>query len=170
MRRFLCLSTACALALGCGEHPTAPLDVAASFGEPQLASTTQHFAGSEPIDGSFTSGCTGELITFSGTLFFNANIVTAGGNANHVTVHNRLVANAIAEPSGTRYSFRDIQLHNFNTPSGPAPHGSIIDKEVGHLISHGSGPDELLSFTVHIVFTGTGAMKIAVDRFRSTCH
>jgi hypothetical protein len=137
MRPFLFLTTACSLALGC-DHPTAPQDPPASSGGPLLASATQHFVGREPIEGSFLSGCTGEEITFSGTLFFTANIVTAGGNNNHVTVHNRLVATATAEPSGTTYSFRDIQVHNFNTPSGPAPNGSIIDKEVGHLISHGS--------------------------------
>lgn len=170
MRRSYFLTTACALALGCGEHPTAPPDSPASSRGPLLASTTQHFVGREPIAGSFPSGCTGEIITFSGTLFFNANIVTAGGNNNHVTVHNRLVATATAEPSGTTYSFHDTQLHNINTPSGPAPNGSIIDKEVGHLISHGSAPDEFLSFNVHLVFTGTGKMKVAVDRFRTACH
>jgi hypothetical protein len=169
MRRFYFPLTVCAL-LGCGEQPTATSDAPASLGGPILATTTEHFVGSEPIDGSFPSGCTGELITFSGTLFFTANIVTAGGNANHVTVHNRLVATATAEPSGTRYSFRDIQVHNFNTPSGPAPNGSIIDKEVGHLISRGSAPDELLSFNVHLVFTGTGEMKVVVDKFRTVCH
>ena len=170
MRHSYFLAIACALVLGCGEHPTAPPDSPASSREPLLASTTQHFVGREPIEGSFLSGCTGEVITFSGTLFFTANIVTAGGNNNHVTVHNLLTATATAEPSGTTYSFRDIQVHNFNTPSGPAPNGSILDKEVGHLISHGSGPDELLSFNVHLVFTGTGEMKVVVDRFRAACH
>ena len=85
-------------------------------------------------------------------------------------MHNRLIATATAEPSGATYSFRDIQVHNFNTPSGPAPNGSIIDKEVGHLVSHGSGSDELVSFTQHLVFTGRGEMKVVVDKFRSVCH
>src|SRR4051794_33098484 len=170
MRLFHFLTPACALALGCGEHPTAPTDSPAGVGGPALASTTEHFRGSDPIEGSFTSACTSELITLSGTLFFNANFVTAGGNDNHVTVHNRLQVTATSEPSGTTYSFHQILLHNFNTPSGPAPHGTIHDKVVGQLISRGPGPNELFSFDELLVFTGTGEVKVVADHFRSVCH
>jgi hypothetical protein len=158
---------ASALVLGCGDQqpPTAPGDTG-----PSLAMTAQHFIDTSHFEFSFTSDCTGELITFSGTLFTTVTIVSEPGNDNHVEVVNVLRGTATGEPSGTTYILRDMQLHNFNTPSGPAPNGTITDKEVSVLVSKGPAPNEFFSFDEHLVFTGTGEFNVVVDNERSVCQ
>lgn len=153
--------------LACGDQqlPTAAVDTG-----PSLAVTTQHFIDTSPFEGSFTSNCTGELITFSGTIMSTVTIVSEPGNDNHVEVVNVLRGTATAEPSGTSYILIDIQLHNFNTPSGPAPNGTITDKAVSVLVSQGAAPNEFFSFVNRLVFTGTGELNTVVDKERSVCR
>jgi hypothetical protein len=155
------------LVLGCGEQqpPTAPVDAG-----PSLAVTTEHFIDTSPFEFSFTSNCTGELITFSGTLMSTVTIVSEPGNDNHIEVVNVLRGTATGEPSGTKYILLDTQLHNFNTPSGPAPNGTITDKEVSVLVSQGAAPNEFFSFVNRLVFTGTGELMTVVDKVRSVCR
>jgi hypothetical protein len=156
-----------ALALGCSEQqlPTAPVDTGSS-----LAVTTQHFIDTSPFEFSITSNCTGELITFSGTLMSTVTIVSEPGNDNHFEVVNVLRGTATGEPSGTTYILIDTQLHNFNTPSGPAPNGTITNKEVSVLVSQGAAPNEFFSFINRLVFTGTGELNTVVDKVRSVCR
>lgn len=155
------------LVLGCGEQqqPTAPGDTDLS-----QAPTVQHFISRDPFDFSFFSACTGDVITFSATLFTTVTIVSAPDNDNHIEVVYVLRGTATGEPSGTTYILKDTQLHNFNTPSGPAPNGTITDKEVSVLVSQGSLPNELFAFDTHLVFTGTGQFKVVVDNVRSACR
>jgi hypothetical protein len=144
-------------------------DIANATG-PSLALTTRHFNTRTPIEDAFVTACTGELVTLVGVMYESVNIVSEPGNDNHIMVNARFHATGTGETSGARYVFRDNLHFSFNTPSGPAPHGTITQHGVGRVVAQGSLENEFLHFDTHLVYTGQGDLMVTVDHFTYECR
>lgn len=175
MRRPFLLGTAAlagALALGCGEQqpPTAPADYAPTLDGSSPAVTTEHVIGRTPIEFSFVSACTGELVNVTGVISGSLNVVSEPGNDNHFSENLILRATGIGETTGATYIIREHHHGSFNTPTGTAPNGTITDHDVAVTITNGSLANEFLHFDLHFVFTGQGELLVTVENFTSECR
>ena len=175
MRRSFLFGTAAlagALALGCAEpqSPTVPSDSPPPFGRPSLAVTTEHIIGRTPIEFSFVSACTGELVNVTGVISGSLNVVSEPGNDNHFSEDLIFRATGVGETTGATYIIREHHHGSFNTPTGTAPNGTITDHDVAVTITHGSLANEFLHFDLHFVFTGKGELLVTVDNFTSECR
>ena len=155
---------------GCGDHTTSPTDqsIGANFSQ---AHDALHFSDTEPIQGSFTSSCSGDVITYSGTLFVQGSVVTEpAGYENHGEFNFVLDATATGQPSGSTYIYHEAEHQFFETPSFVAPNGVFMIHHTGLLISKGPGPDSRLTVGFTQVFTPPYSdMKVVVDYFTPVC-
>lgn len=129
-----------ALTVGCAEQPspTAPAEEPfAAFGSgPSLSRTTEHSRQRFPIEGSFTSICTGELITYSGVFTQLLNVVTdPAGNQTHGVGRFSFHIEAIGQPSGTKYVGQEEFTIIDRPPNGHTRSGTNIGHEVSTLVS-----------------------------------
>ena len=156
-----------ALTVGCAERPspTAPAE------EPSLSRTTEHSRQRFPIEGSFTSICTGEILTYNGVFTQLLNLVTdPAGNQTHGVGRLSFHIKAIGQPSGTKYVGQEEFTIIDRPPIGRTRSGTNIGHEVSTLVSQGSLPNEYFSYNVHFVTTGNGVTKITVDNVVSECR
>ena len=163
-----------ALTVGCAEQPspTAPAEEPLRVRQgPSLSRTTEHSRQRFPIEGSFTSICTGELITYSGVFTQLLNLVTdPAGNQTHGVGRFSFHIKAIGQPSGTKYVGQEEFTIIDRPPIGRTGSGTNIGHEVSTLVSQGSLPNEYFSYNVHFVTTGNGETKITVNNVVSECR
>ena len=156
---------------GCGDQTTSPADPAIGADASQ-AHTTVHFSEIDPIEGSFTSDCSGDVITYSGTFSLQGTVVfEPAGYDNHGEFNTILDARAIGQPSGSTYIWHEAEHQFFETPSLDAPHGVFMIHHSGMLISQGSGPDSRVMVDFTQVFTPppSSDMKVVVNYFKPVC-
>ena len=155
------------IALGACDQNGAPLEPPSG---PSLALTTQHFNMQSPLEDAFVTTCTGELVALTGVIHESFNFVSEPGNDNHISITVRFKATGTGQTSGATYLLRDYFHYGFNTPSGPAPNGTITEHGVGRIVTQGPLDNEFLYFDLHLVYTGLGEPMVTVDNFRFECR
>jgi hypothetical protein len=160
--------TALLAGAGCGDPATSPSDGAISAASSE-AHTTLHFSDTEPIQGSVNSLCSGDVITYSGTLFVQGSVVLEpAGYENHGEFNSVINATVTGQPSDNNYVYHETEHQFFETPSFVAPNGVFMIHHTGILVSPGPGPDSRLMFGFTLVGTPND-VKVVVDYFKPVC-
>jgi hypothetical protein len=120
-----------------------------------------------PLDTTLANPCTGELITFGGTIHLVIHATTTPSGDFHATVHQNLQnASGIAAESGDTFQFQFGTTETLNVAAGTETTLSQNLRVVG------PGPDNnfLLHQTTHLTINPNGEATAVVDNFFATCR
>jgi hypothetical protein len=157
-----------ARAMGCDDTgPLAPIETAPA----SIAHRSEHTTSRGTFELRGFEDCVGELVIVTGELRFKEHIVTstATGNEDHSQISFFLKGTGVGQVTGTVYKFREVSRLQFNTPDLAAPHATITDKLITHLIGPGSQPKVKIRLTLHMVINGQGVTKVVVGSDKSSC-
>ena len=121
-----------------------------------------------PMEATFESPCTGELITFSGTVVFVVHQETTANGGNHLSVAQAWQDVSAVSASGTMYRF-------VNTSTGmqqnPAPHGGgpFTTTQTFLAISQSSLDNFVIQTTAHET-VANGEVVVEFENVTTECR
>jgi hypothetical protein len=162
------IATALMAACDQSDVPLAPTPEA---GGPSFRMFTEHFTIHEPFELEEFSDCTDEPVTLVGFVHHSLNVTSTDFSFGelHTSDHFTFHATSTGAITGIVYLFQDEAQFSFNSPSGPAPNFTQTEHREAHIISKGSPDNTFLRFDLHILVTGQGEFKTAVDNFTFVC-
>ena len=121
-----------------------------------------------PISGFFQDACTGDILSFTGTVH-DVMDTTVNGNTVHFVLHANIHITATGSPSGASYVGNQSinEAENFNLTS---PQEEFDVTNILTAISQGSTPNLLFLQTEHLTVNANGTVTVSRIDISSACH
>jgi hypothetical protein len=123
-----------------------------------------------PINnGSLFDQCTGDNVTFNGTLHLMIHQVShPDGDAFFSLRLDYQDVVGVGDPSGNTYRIQNSS-HSIQDLRVTGPFEEIVTND-GHVISEGSSPNEMMRFTLHLVINANGQVQVDVQKVENVCN
>lgn len=121
-----------------------------------------------PISGLFSDSCSGDILSFTGTVHDVMN-TTVNGNTVHFVLHANIHITATGSPSGASY-VGDQSLNETENLILTSPQVEFNVTNLLTAISQGSAPNLLFLQTQHLTVNANGGVTVNRIDISSACH